>query len=118
MLRARKELDDAGLDNGPQSISWRLESLGFDPFPSRATVYRILVDHGQIVAQPRKRPKTRRRFEYADPGGLWQIDGNRKAVLHWRGDDVTVLVGDVIARELTLNRSVKFQPLTALSTKS
>lgn len=75
VLRARKELDEAGLDNGPLSISWRLESLGFDPFPSRATVYRILIDHGQIVAQPHKRPKTRRRFEYADPGGLWQIDG-------------------------------------------
>ena len=75
VVRARKELDDAGLDNGPQSIAWRLESLGFDPFPSRATVYRILLDHGQIVAQPRKRPRTRRRFEYSDPGGLWQIDG-------------------------------------------
>lgn len=75
VVRARKELDDAGLDYGPQSISWHLEALGFDPAPSRSTVYRILVDRGQIVAQPRKRPKSRRRFEYADPGGLWQIDG-------------------------------------------
>lgn len=75
VVRARKELADEGLDSGPQSISWRLETLGFAPFPSRATVYRILLDHGQIVAQPQKRPKSRRRFEYADPGGLWQIDG-------------------------------------------
>ncbi|MCQ4119196.1 hypothetical protein, partial [Rhodococcus tibetensis] len=44
--------------------------------------------------------------------------GDQKAVLHWRGDDVTVLVGDAIARELTLDRSATFQPLTTLSTKS
>jgi transposase InsO family protein len=38
-------------------------------------VHRILCAHGQIVAQPRKKPRTRRRFEFADPNGCWQIDG-------------------------------------------
>lgn len=75
VLRARKELDDEGRDNGPISIRWRLEDQAFSPLPSRASVYRILVQHGQITPQPRKRPRTRRRFEYADPNGLWQIDG-------------------------------------------
>lgn len=75
VLRARKELDDEGRDNGPISIRWRLEDQAFLPLPSRASVYRILVQHGQITPQPRKRPRTRRRFEYTDPNGLWQIDG-------------------------------------------
>lgn len=75
VLRARKELDDEGRDNGPISIRWRLEDQSFTPLPSRVSVYRILLERGQITPQPRKRPKTRRRFEYSDPNGLWQIDG-------------------------------------------
>lgn len=75
VLRARKELDDEGCDNGPISIRWRLEDAGFDPVPSRSSVYRVLRATGQVVSQPRKRPRTRRRFEYADPNGCWQIDG-------------------------------------------
>lgn len=75
VLRARKELADQGLDNGPISIRWRLEDTGLTPVPSRASIHRILRAHGQITPQPRKKPRTRRRFEYADPNGCWQIDG-------------------------------------------
>lgn len=75
IIRARKELEDEGLDNGPISIRWRLEDAQTTPLPSRSTVYRILREHGQIVAEPHKRPITRRRFVYRDPNGLWQIDG-------------------------------------------
>ncbi|ATY10831.1 IS481 family transposase [Amycolatopsis sp. AA4] len=75
VLRARKELADEGLDNGPISIRWRLEAQGAAAVPSQSAVYRILRAHGQIVPQPRKKPRTRRRFEYADPNGCWQIDG-------------------------------------------
>jgi transposase InsO family protein len=75
VLRARKELADEGLDNGPISIRWRLEDTGVTPLPSQSSVYRILRERGQIIAQPAKKPRTRRRFEYADPNGCWQIDG-------------------------------------------
>jgi transposase InsO family protein len=75
VVRARKELDDEGLDNGAVSILWRLQDTGGLAVPSRATIHRILVDRGQVVPEPRKKPRTRRRFEYADPNGLWQIDG-------------------------------------------
>jgi transposase InsO family protein len=75
VLRARKELADEGRDNGPISIRWRLEDRGITPLPSQSSVYRILRAHGRIVAQPRKKPRTRRRFEYTDPNGCWQIDG-------------------------------------------
>jgi transposase InsO family protein len=80
VLRARKELADEGLDNGPISIGWRLEALGCSPPPSRTSIYRILVTHGQITPQPRKKPRGRRRFEYTDPNGCWQIDGMEHAL--------------------------------------
>jgi transposase InsO family protein len=75
VVRVRKELAGEGRDNGAISIRWRLEDLGVTPVPSRATIHRILVDTGHVVPQPRKKPRTRRRFEFADPNGLWQIDG-------------------------------------------
>jgi transposase InsO family protein len=75
VLRARKELADEGLDNGPISIHGRLADSGVVAVPSRASIYRILLARGQIVPQPHKKPRTRRRFEYTDPNGCWQIDG-------------------------------------------
>jgi transposase InsO family protein len=75
VVRARKELADEGRDDGAISIGWRLQAEGLPGVPSRATIHRILVDAGHVVPQPRKKPRTRRRFEYADPNGLWQIDG-------------------------------------------
>lgn len=92
MLRARKQLADAGLDNGPISIRWRLQDTGFHPLPSRVSIYRILRERGQIVAQPRKRPKTRRRFSYTDPNGCWQIDGME----HHLADGTTVCIIQIL----------------------
>ncbi|RSD22516.1 IS481 family transposase [Amycolatopsis eburnea] len=92
VLRARKELADDGLDNGPISIRWRLQDAGQAPLPSRASIHRILRDRGQIVAQPRKRPKTRRRFEYADPNGAWQIDGME----HYLADGTKVCIIQIL----------------------
>lgn len=93
VLRARKELDDEGRDNGPISICWRLEDTEGAPQPSRSSVYRILVAHGQITPEPKKRPHTTpRRFEYADPNALWQIDGTNYQL----ADGTTVCIIQVI----------------------
>ncbi|WP_134665937.1 DDE-type integrase/transposase/recombinase, partial [Amycolatopsis sp. CFH S0078] len=92
VLRARKELADEGRDNGPISIRWRLEDAGQRPLPSPASIHRILRARGQIVPQPRKKPKTRRRFEYADPNGCWQIDGME----HYLADGTKVCVIQII----------------------
>ena len=92
VLRARKELAEEGLDNGPISIRWRLQAQGHAPLPSRASVYRMLVTHGQITPQPRKRPRIRRRFEYADPNGCWQIDGMEHAL----ADGTTVCIIQIL----------------------
>ncbi|WP_370962367.1 DDE-type integrase/transposase/recombinase [Amycolatopsis sp. cg9] len=92
VLRARKELAEHGLDNGPISIRWHLEDNGTTPVPSPSSIYRILRAHGQIVAQPRKKPRTRRRFEYADPNGCWQIDGME----HYLADGTKVCIIQIL----------------------
>lgn len=75
IVRARKQLLDDGLDHGPASIAWRLTAQRSGPVPSDATIWRTLVRRGQIVAQPRKRPKVSyRRFERERPNECWQID--------------------------------------------
>ncbi|MBA2715529.1 MAG: IS481 family transposase [Propionibacteriales bacterium] len=75
VIRARKELDDAGADIGAISIRWRLEAQQVTPLPSRATVHRILVRHGLVTAQPKKRPKaSTRRFAAPFPNAMWQLD--------------------------------------------
>src|ERR1700712_3370745 len=75
VLRRRKELLEAGLDHGPQSIQWSLQREGQTQVPSPATIWRILTRHGVITAQPRKRPKpATKRFTFARPTECWQSD--------------------------------------------
>jgi transposase InsO family protein len=77
VVALRKQLDDAGVDHGATTIQWH---LGRDQrfkrsVPSVATVHRILVRRGFVVAQPTKRPKSSwRRFEAPAPNEWWQID--------------------------------------------
>ena len=74
IVRLRKELADFGVDNGPESIRYRL-TQGEGAVPSVATIWRVLVRRGLITPQPQKRPHTSwRRFEAANPNELWQID--------------------------------------------
>ncbi len=84
ILRLRKQLDEAGWDNGARSIRYRLERAGIDPFadvvlpwiPSVATINRILVRRGAVSPQPLKRPRSATgSFQYDDPNGCWQMDG-------------------------------------------
>jgi transposase InsO family protein len=75
IVALRKWLGEAGLDDGPASIwSWLCEEP-VERVPSEATIWRVLVRRGQIVPEPRKRPKvTYGRFERDRPNELWQID--------------------------------------------
>jgi transposase InsO family protein len=75
IVRARKELADAGEFNGPFSIAERLAAEGVSPVPSRATIARILARRGQVRPQPRKRPRSSyRRFQAGRPNEMWQSD--------------------------------------------
>ena len=75
-LRAR--LLEAGLDHGARSVQWHLErepAMRDHRVPAAATVHRVLVRHGVVEPQPRKRPTSSwRRFEAPAPNEWWQID--------------------------------------------
>lgn len=114
ILRARKELADAGWWDGADSIRYRLEELATDPdhwqdpgraVPARATINRVLKDHGQVIAVPKRRPRAAiRRFRSAVPNGLWQLDGFRHQLDDGADTIVTVLhiVDDCSSMDIAL----------------
>ena len=81
VVRARKELDDAGWDAGAEQIGFWLAGdpsrwPGGEVLPSRATINRVLERRGQIVKVPQRRPRrSRHRFEADQPNSMWQMDG-------------------------------------------
>jgi transposase InsO family protein len=84
VVRARKQLDDDGLDIGATSIRWWLQDhpdvwreAGLEDVvvPSRATIHRVLVRRGLVTAAPRRRPRRSRRFVRPARNELWQMDG-------------------------------------------
>lgn len=103
VVRARKELDDAGWDAGAEQIAFYLNDRLEDPVhwvpgrvvPSRATINRILERRGQIVRVPQRRPRrSTHRFEADQPNSMWQMDGfdyalagDQKAVVLQINDD-------------------------------
>ncbi|MDE3064671.1 MAG: IS481 family transposase [Acidobacteriota bacterium] len=84
IVEIRKELLDAGIDEGAESIQSQLEREGLAP-PSVSTIWRVLRRRGFVTPQPQKRPKSSyQRFEASLPNECWQSD-----MTHW------VLAGDV-----------------------
>jgi transposase InsO family protein len=74
IVRLRKELTDAGLDAGPDTIAWHLHHH-HGLRVARSTVSRHLTAAGLVVPEPRKRPKSSYlRFEAAMPNETWQSD--------------------------------------------
>src|SRR5688500_13461830 len=74
VLTLRKQLLEAGLDAGPETITWHLHQHHGLTL-SRATVHRILTRHGQVTPQPAKRPKSSYiRFAAEQPNETWQSD--------------------------------------------
>jgi transposase InsO family protein len=89
VLRVRKQLTDAGLDAGADTIGWHLTHRHRVSL-SRATINRILVRAGTVTPDPSKRPKSSYlRFEASMPNECWQSD-----FTHYRlatGTDVEVI---------------------------
>jgi transposase InsO family protein len=74
VLRLRKQLSEAGLDAGADTIGWHLEHT-HGTVLSRATINRILIRAGLVVPDPSKRPKSSYiRFEAEQPNETWQSD--------------------------------------------
>jgi transposase InsO family protein len=60
---------------GPLRLAHELAAKGNIPAPSRMSVYRVLVRHGLVEPEARKRPKSSyRRWERDEPMALWQLD--------------------------------------------
>jgi transposase InsO family protein len=74
VLRLRKQLTDAGLDAGADTIGWHLTHQ-HRVSVSRATINRILTREGVVTPDPSKRPKSSYiRFEADQPNECWQSD--------------------------------------------
>ena len=74
IIELRKNLANAGLDAGPDTIAWHLEHH-HQTKVSIATVSRTLTRQGLVDPQPKKRPKSSYiRFEAAMPNETWQSD--------------------------------------------
>ena len=89
IVALRKNLTEAGLDAGAETIAWHLRQQAGSA-PSVATIWRILSRRGFITPQPHKRPRSSwRRFEADLPNELWQAD-----ITHWplaSGADAEIL---------------------------
>jgi len=84
VLRLRKQLDEAGLDAGADTIGWHL-THHHGVALSRATINRVLVRAGTVTPDPSKRPKSSYiRFEASLPNETWQSD-----FTHYRLTDAT-----------------------------
>lgn len=93
VLEIRRELSAAGLDAGADTIAEMLARDGIRL--SRSTIWRILTAHGQVIPQPRKRPRSSwQRFAADRPNELWQSDfthvqlttGHDLEVIGWLDD--------------------------------
>jgi transposase InsO family protein len=74
IVRLRKQLREAGLDSGAETIEWHLIHR-HQIAVSRATIHRILTRSGAVTPEPSKRPKSSYlRFEAAMPNETWQSD--------------------------------------------
>jgi len=74
IMAARAELIAAGWDSGALSIYYWMLAAGQQP-PAARTVHRILVRHGLITPQPKKRRRSSyRRFQFPATDDCWQLD--------------------------------------------
>jgi transposase InsO family protein len=94
IVNLRTELVAQGLDAGPATIAWHLETH-HDTIVSIATIRRRLLAAGLITPAPRKRPKSSYiRFEADLPNETWQsdfthwalADGTDTEILSWLDD--------------------------------
>lgn len=94
IVNLRRELTTQGLDAGPATIAWHLETH-HATVVSIATIRRRLLAAGLITPEPRKRPKSSYiRFEADLPNETWQsdfthwslADGTDTEILSWLDD--------------------------------
>jgi len=106
VIERRRQLVSEGLDEGARSVRWSLEQDGWE-CPSERTIHRILVAHGLVEPQPRKRPRSSyKRFASPWANGCWQMDGHDRRLAD--GGVVVVLrVQDDCSRQIMASRAAR-----------
>jgi len=90
----RKQLADDGLDAGPETIRWHLDTCGVDA-PDASTIWRILKRRGFIDPDPSKAPhKTWKRFVAAFVNEMWQTDATHTVLADGTEVDVVNIIDD------------------------
>jgi transposase InsO family protein len=108
IIRLRKELAGAGLDAGPDTITWHLEhhhGLRVSP----ATVSRYLTRAGLVSPEPRKRPRSSYvRFAAQLPNECWQADFTHYPLADGTGTEILTWLDDHsrLALSVTAHRRV------------
>lgn len=109
ILNLREQLAANGLDAGPETIGWHLETH-HDISVSVSTIRRRLVAAGLIEPEPKKRPRSSYiRFEADLPNECWQsdfthtrlADGTDTEVLTWLDDHARYALSVTAHRRVT-----------------
>jgi transposase InsO family protein len=94
VLRLRKQLTEAGLDAGADTLDWHLRHRHAITL-SRATINRILVRAGAVTPDPAKRPKSSYiRFAAEQPNETWQSDFTHYRLADGRDTEVITWLDD------------------------
>jgi len=94
IVTLRKELDNEGLDAGPETIKWHLDSAGVDA-PTASTIWRILTRRGFVVPEPKKAPnKQWHRFVADFVNEMWQTDATHTELADGTEVDIVNIVDD------------------------
>ena len=116
IIRLRKELDGGGLDAGPHTIAWHLESRHGLKVPA-STVHRHLARAGLVAPQPRKRPRSSWiRFQAEQPNECWQSDFTHWALADGRDAEILAWVDDHSRLILSLTAHMPVTGLDVLET--
>ncbi len=119
IIELRRTLTGQGLDAGPHTIGWHLETH-HRLSVSVSTIRRYLIAEGLIEPAPKKRPKASlRRFQAALPNEMWQTDtchvrlasGTDIEVLSWLDDHsryaLNVTAHDVVSADVVVDAFTK-----------
>lgn len=111
VIQKRAHLISEGLDAGAVSIHHWLRREETQP-PSARTIHRILVAHGLVEPQPRKRPRNSfKRFEKSRANECWQMDGHDRYLAD--GTKVCVLrVQDDCSRQIMASLAAPSENIT------
>jgi transposase InsO family protein len=116
VVRLRKQLSEAGLDAGADTIGWHLRHH-HRTVVSRATINRILIRAGAVVPDPAKRPKSSYvRFEAELPNQCWQADFTHYRLVEGTATEILTWIDDCSRYALSVTAHARVTGPVVLAT--